>query len=462
MRLSGLIAVLLMSWAGSAWAAVPADIEQQRQWFLDARAALKSGHDEQFEQLKVRLKDYPLFPYLELWQARSALDLQQDSLVETVLARHADIPEAVDLRLAWIKNLAERGQWPHVAGQLILMPGVESRLPEIAMVTLWRTGHKDEALAIFGKRWRRGESHADISLALEHAWQQSGHPNIEERWERISVLAKRGRWQQVNDLAAALPLEQQQWLKQWKQMQQDPGATLAHWPAGLKPSVAKAMFGDALHRLARRDVHQAWQALSRHRHEAGDDFHVYRKRIALRAAKQHVPEAAGWLAGLPRVQQNNETRAWQVRLYLLQQDNRRALAAIRAMPEQQQKQSRWMFWKAQALNSLGRKTNARRLYDKLAEGRGYYSFLSAEHLGQPYQFSGSDFESDAAARNAIAGLPAMQRAYEWWMLGDAGKANREWYLAMNGATPMQWKAAAGLAMDWGWYDRMIYSAYRAG
>ncbi len=462
MRLSGLIIVLLMSWSGAAWAAVPVDIAQQRQWFLDARAALKSDHDEQFEQLKARLKDYPLFPYLELWQARSALDLQQDARVETVLARHADIPEAVDLRLAWIKNLAERGQWPHVAGQLTLMPGVEARLPEIVMVTLWRTGYKDEALAIFGERWRRGETHADISLAVEQAWLQSGHPTIEERWGRILVLAKRGRWQQANDLAAALSPEQQQWLKQWKQMQQDPAKILAHWPTDQKSSVARAMFGDLLHRLARRDVRLAWQALSHHRREAGDDFHVYQKRIALRAAKQHVPEATGWLARLPKAQQNNETRAWRVRLYLLQRDYRRALATIRSMPERQQKLSRWMFWKAEALNSLGRKANARRLYEELAKGRGYYSFLSAEHLGQPYQFSGSDFESDATARHAIADLPAMQRAYEWWMLGEAGKANREWYLAMHGATPGQWKAAAGLAMDWGWYDRMIYSAYRAG
>ncbi len=462
MRLNGLIVVLLMSWTGAAEAAVAADVKQQRQWFSEARAALKADNDEHFEQLKSRLKDYPLFPYLELWQARHALALQQDGLVETMLSRHADIPEAVDLRLAWVRELARRGQWPHVAEQLALLPGMATQLPEIAMVTLWRNGHKDEAMSIFTRRWMQGAASADISLALKHAWQKQGHPTVDERWARITVLARRGLWQQVSGLASGLLARQQPWVRQWQLMQQNPEAILTDWQADMDQAVSRRMFGDILHRLARQDVLLAWQALHRNRHIAGDELAEYQRRIALRAARQHLPEAADWLAGLPRARQNSETRAWQVRLYLLQQDNRRALKAIRAMPEQEQQQSRWVFWKAQAMHELGQKAGARRLYDQLAEGRGYYSFLSAEHLKQPYQFSGSDFEVESALRDTVAQRPAMLRAYEWWMLGDAGKANREWYLAMHGATAEQWRAAAGLAMDWGWYDRMIYAAYRAG
>ncbi|HKI62169.1 MAG TPA: transglycosylase SLT domain-containing protein [Mariprofundaceae bacterium] len=465
MRLPGMIAVLLMSSIGAAEASsLPSsDITQQRQAFESARQALDAGQTGQFERLKAGLKNYPLYPYLELWQAQKELERQQDRLIEPMLEKHAGIPEAIDLRVAWIRNLAERGQWPHVAKQLAMLPGVAEKFPEIAMVTLWRTGMKDEAIAQFSQRWQQGYSSSDIAVPLEQAWARLGHPTEEERRGRIMVLAGQGDWPQISKLAEELPESDLLWVQQWQSMQDDPGAAFANWPKSLPDPVQRAMLGDAMHRLARQDVRLAWQALHRY-HKLFDAGQLsgLEQRIALKAARQHVPEAAVWLASLSRGSQTAETRAWRVRMYLLQQDNRHALKAIRAMPGEEQQQSRWKYWKARTMAKLGQMTGARRLYEELAKGRGYYSFLSAEYLKHPYQFAASTFDASDAMCDEVSQTPAMQRAYEWWVLGDADRANREWYLAMRGASSDAWKAAARLAMDWGWYDRMIYAAYRAG
>jgi len=454
-----------MSSICAAEAATPPanSIEKQRQTFLEARQALDAGQMEQFDRLKSTLKNYPLVPYLELWQARKELAQQQDALVEAMLAKHAGIPESVDLRIAWIKNLAERGQWPHVAEQLASLPGVAAQLPEIAMVTLWRNGEKEEALKVFSRRWQQGIPGSDISAPIEQAWSQLGHPTVEELQGRIQVLAGQGRWPQVRELAVALPDSEQVWVAEWQTMQADPAAALAKWPKSLPDAVQQAMLNDIVHRLARQDIKLAWQGIHRHRKLFdAEQMAKLEQRIALKAARQHVSEAASWLASMPKAQQSDETRAWRVRLYLLKQDYRHALHAIRAMPDEQQQQGRWKYWKARSMTQLGHAEQAGKIYAELASGRGYYSFLSASHLKTPYQFSASTFDAADAIRNQLAGEPAMRRAYEWWMLGEAGKANREWYLAMRGADAGVWKAAAGLAMDWGWYDRMIYSAYRAG
>ena len=41
-----------------------ADLNKQRQYFLDAEDAFKKGNQEKFSKLLARLKDYPLYPYL--------------------------------------------------------------------------------------------------------------------------------------------------------------------------------------------------------------------------------------------------------------------------------------------------------------------------------------------------------------------------------------------------------------
>ncbi len=332
LRLSGLIIALLLPLGGTA---APSSAEQQRQWFAEARQALDKSQMQRFASLAARLRDYPLYPYLELWQARQALDEGRDEFVARILARHADIPEVVDLRLAWIKSLAKRGQWPHVAEQLQRYPAAAANLPEIAMLALWRTGHQEEAMRRFSKRWQQGTSTSDMAYALERAWMKSGHPDSRERLGRIAALAKQGRWQAVQKLAEPLSEAGRAWLSAWRRLQRDPAAIAAQWPRHIDAQTGRAMLDDVLRRLARRDVHGAWQAIGElHDPLLNEELrNIYRRRVALRAARQHLPEAANWLARLPASVQTADTRAWLVRLHLLAGNDKAALAAIRAMPD---------------------------------------------------------------------------------------------------------------------------------
>ncbi len=448
------------------WPALPsvasaaADLAQQRQWFEQARQALKDGDDERFASLKKRLKDYPLYPYLEIWQARADLKLGLDAEVEQVLATHARIPESLDLRLEWIRNLAERGQWPHVADQMARMPGIARSMPEIAVVALWRTGREQEALQQFGRRWQQGAMSGDLAWRVERAWRQAGHPTAEEIAARIVSLGRAGRWQAVAELIAGD--KGFGWVQAWRALREHPEGLTGAWPSGVPARVRLRVFEDVLQRLARKDVELAWQALDRHRALAGKKRHELAKRIALRAARRHDPQALRWLESLPRAVQDADTRAWRARLLLLAGDDRGLLKAVQAMPEKERSQSRWRFWQARALLHLGQKKQAERMLRELAADRGYYSFLAAEQLGLPYSFAAVEFEADPDLVRRLEQLPAMRRAAEWWMLDDAARANREWYLAMAGADAESWKAAAALALQRQWYDRMIYAAWRAG
>ena len=465
---AGLLLLFALTCFSTAAPAAGESLEQQRQLFLEAREALNRDDIEAYRNLRVRLDHYPLSPYLDIWHAYKEMDRGDDEAVLAVLRSHASIPEALDLHIDWLKSLARRGQWPRVAKHLNDFSGAAARLSEIAMVSRWRTGKKEEAMKQFSLRWQQGRRISDFTVPLHQAWKQQGHPTAAERWERIATLAAQGKWRRVKRLAAPFSEQQKAWIKYWQSVQSDPGTALEKWQADIPAKLARRIMSDGLKRLSRKDVLAAWQLL--HGLDAvvvadqiGDKaFAAFERSIALRAAKRHLLLASDWLAGLPPERQNEETRAWQVRLLLLYRDWQKVVAAIAAMPAVEQRQSRWLYWRARALEQTGSKQEALPLYAGLADERGYYSFLSAERLGRPLRFEAGEIKAPAALLEETRQRPAMHRAYEWLQLDSTGKAIREWNSVFSGASPELWMVAANIAASWNWHDRAIYAAFRAG
>lgn len=451
--------------------AVPAaaeSIDEQRLLFPDARQALNKNDLPAYRHLRIRLEHYPLSPYLDIWHAYKQLEEGDDEAVLAVLRNHAAIPEALDLHMDWIRSLARRGQWPQVAKHLNDFSGAAARLSEIAMVSCWRTGKKDEAMKQFSLRWQQGRRISDFTVPLHQAWKQQGHPTIAERWERIATLATQGKWRRVKRLAKPFSEKEKGWIKYWQSVQNDPATALAQWRQDIPAKLARRIMSDGLKRLSRKDELEAWERL--HAFDNGvvvsqigeKAFAAFERSIALRAAKRHLLLASLWLSGLPAAKQNEETRAWLVRLHLLYRDWQKVIDVIEAMPAAERRQSRWIYWRGRALEQTGRKDEAMPLFAELAQDRGYYSFLSAERLGLPLRFDATEIEAPAALVQEISRRPAIIRAHEWLQLDKARKALREWNTVFAGETRQMWMAAANIAATWGWHARAIQAAYQAG
>jgi len=420
-----------------------------------------------FHRLQAKLADYPLTPYLDIWHARKALHRGNDRLAAQTLARFADIPEAANLRAAWLKSLAKRGRWSHINNILARYPGLASRYPDTAMLANWHMGNKEQAMHQLSERWQQGKRLPVALARLQQYWIQQGHPTVRQRWNRIGRLIHRGQWRQARKLAKALPKPQRQWLKYWRAVQHTPQQALQHphMLASMPPAQAAIIVRDGIKRLSRRDAGKAWRLLKQLESDSdlatGAYLPALERHTALRAARQHNPAAARWLAALPAALQNEDTRAWRTRLYILQQDWQKTLVAIAAMPESEQQQSSWIYWTARAADAVGEPEMARFLFAKLADDRGYYSFLSAERLGQPFRFHTSELTASETAITEVAEKPAIRRAYEWLQLNKRSKAAREWQHGLAGASPEQWQAAAVLASRWQWHDQVIRAAFKA-
>jgi len=448
-----------------AQAMADTSLAQQREIFVQTKTALQHGKQRVYQQLKARLKHYPLYPYLDIWEARRQLQYNDhDLLARQALQQHADIPEVRDLRIAWIKHLAKHHQWAEINSQLQLYPEIARTLPQTARIARWHAMPAKDMLVDFSRYWSAGGTITSDMHIFEQAWHKAGHPDRRELWARIGTIFKKGHWKEATRLAKALPKQEQGWLQQWKNIANHPDRELAVWPQHIHDhDIARMIAEDGLHRLAR--IEPALARIELQRLSSLFTSHqraLLQRSFALRAAKRHQPEAMDWLAELPADIQNDDTRAWQARMALIREDWTRLQQIITAMPPDQASEARWIYWHAKALQRQGKQQLAHKLLTSIADERGYYSFLSAHELGLPYQFGAMPLPLEKPSIQKLEEHPAMIRAHEWWLLHESNKATREWMLALQHGQREQWQAAAVIAKTWGWHTMAIRAVARAG
>ena len=441
-------------------------IEQQRGWFQQAHQALNNKNMQRFHALQDKLKDYPLSPYLEIWQARKALKQGNDKQVARILSQYADVPETIELRKAWVKNLAKGGHWSRVYQLVKKYPRLAKQLPEIAMVSRWHKGEKKLAMQQFSKRWLQGSKVSSYAKVVYRDWLARGHPSNTERWNRIAGLSKRSQWKRIGVLSASFSKREKAWLHYWHRVQKDPQGALKKWPGAVSERQAGMVINDGIKRISRTDPALAWdilQQLKRHVKDVKPAFYSRLERhTALRAARQHLPAAISLLDKVPASYQNQDIREWRTRVSILDQQWAAVLATIARMSPGDQQQDRWIYWKARALESSGEPKQAHGLYAGLAKKWGYYNFLSAERLGVPFHFDAAEIVATDQTIADVEAIPAVRRALEWLLMGKVSKARREWYYGLDGSSKQVWQGAAVLALRWGWHGQVISAAYRSG
>ncbi|MDX8413766.1 MAG: transglycosylase SLT domain-containing protein [Mariprofundales bacterium] len=462
MELIGAMVVLACSLLLSGQGAAAATLVQQRVLFQQARNALAHHDMARVQTLRQQMGGYPLASYLDIRIAYKQMIAGNDAGVVDTIARYPDIPDSRDLHLAWIENLAKRGQWPAVAAQLLVLPSAVARHPQIAMLAAYHSGRRDDAIAQFSKYWQAGNKTPLSLMQVQRAWQHAGNPTNQARWQRIITLMPRQRWRQVRPLLAKLGSADRQLVHHWRAGQKRPQKVVSEWPMPAQPSAHEVVvLTRLLRRLSVKEPLLAWQQSTRLRLAFDQpQWEKLQRKLALRAARHQLSEASAWLQALPASVQNSATRSWRTRLLLQDQRWHDVLESIAAMPKQQRHQSEWAYWQARALEKQGDKEAANLLFTALAQERGYFSFLSAEQMGIPYQMGAQPLAANPKDLQHLARLPGIVRAHEWLLLGLKNKARREWFRALQKMTPAKWRAAATIASRWNWYDRAILAALR--
>jgi soluble lytic murein transglycosylase len=455
---------------GLLWAAVlivptaeaqDARLERQRADFVAAERALQQRDTVQYRQLRAGLRDYPLYPYLQLAELQGRLSSASSAEVAQFLEQYADIPIAPRLRQAWLHHLARQKRWADYVA--FYTPQSSAELQCHYHWALHETGERSRALAATESLWLVGKSQPKVCDPLFGAWRRAGRLTPELAWRRVELAMEAGELGLAGYLKRYLKPEDRPWVDYWQELYRNPQRVLTTQSPAKDDPRARAIIVHTVGRLAGSDPAAAafaWDRLQgQYRFERGQGA-VLEQRIGVLMALRDRQRGMERLAAIEPELADRQTREWRVRTALALDDWHGALTWIERLSEEEQASDRWRYWRARALEATGRTDEAEALYDRLAGSRSYYGFLAADRQDLPYEFAPRPLAIADAQLSELEGLPGMRRARELFELNRMMEARREWQQMTAGLSQAQLNAVAKVAHRWGWHDRAILTLAR--
>ncbi|MGI9335884.1 MAG: transglycosylase SLT domain-containing protein, partial [Gammaproteobacteria bacterium] len=187
--------------------------------------------------------------------------------------------------------------------------------------------------------------------------------------------------------------------------------------------------------------------------------YAYRGRLSALAWFQTYARLT--YAADPPIEAHAPTVDWHAVILLSYGRWNELLSLFDRMPGEQSGANRWRYWRARALDELGRDGEARPIFAALATSRGYYGFLSADRIDSSYRIEDQRFEPTAAEAELFATRAGVRRARELYRLGRITEARHEWRALSAGLDDRELAIAARTAKDWGWISNAVVTGARS-
>jgi len=457
-----LLMLLLLAVAEAG--AVLIDEEQQRRDFVAALEAIRAGNMGRYQSLRKRLDDYVLRGYLDYEDLRRRLGSASVREVHAFLENNTQAPVSDVVRKKWLRMLAARGDWRNFHANY---RGIDHD-PELACLRLRNLLRSNESQAPLmneiGVLWRTGKRLPSTCNPVFAAWKKAGHMSADRVWERIRLAMESRRLSVARELAHYLEPSERVWVTRWIAMHRNPPAELDRLRYPVETPVARMVVRHGIVRLALRDPDDAmrrWQAIKQRYQLFGEDDNYVLRHVGIIAAQQHLPQALQWLSTVSADPGDELLHLWRVRAALRAGEWETARRFIAALPEDQQREDQWMYWKARALQAGGRNLEAKQLYRVLARERSYYGFLAADRLQTDYFMQHVPVAATPEEVTAILARPGIQMAQELYAIGYILEARRQWAWVTRQLNNRELAVAAQIASQWGWHDRAILTAGRS-
>ena len=435
-----------------------AKLEEQRKLFIQAEKTFKLGRYTEYRKLKRRLNDYPLYPYLLFKELKRNLKNTPNQKIQNFLHTYHNTPLANKLYYRWINSLARRGK----SAALIqyFRPTQNTRLLCNYANALYKTGKKGTAFSLMGELWQTGKSLPKSCDPILKKWSEAGYMTSSRLWARIHLVMNKGKRRLATYIGKSLPKEERFWLSLWKKVQRKPEYVLKadeHFKNQHSP-IMHWILVDGMTRLARRKplmAAQYWKEIRNRYHFNEEEKERIERRLALSLARAATPLSRATLKELKLDSRDTRVITPHILSAISDKDWEGALSWLNNLKSNERNSERWHYWRARALEEMGRLDEARSLYLQITDNRSYYSFLAADRIGDRYQLTHIPINAPAAELIKLQHIPAVARAGELYQLNRIVDARREWHFAIQQMDKKQLLMAAQLANKWGWHDRSI-------
>ena len=427
--------------------------------FLRARQAHAAGDTSRFEQSASRLSPtHPLFPYLAYWRLQKGAALANDDRVTDFLSTYPGTWLAERVRAEWLKQLGRREMWPAYLAEFPRLVRPEITHQCYARRAEFAAGDRSrlkESIAL----WFSGQDLPDACNVLFSQLMREGLINREDVWRRVRMALEAGNPHVALSVAASLPSEDRVSAILLEQATRAPAKLLESENLQLARRQDREVALYALTQLAKTSSTQAERVLKKRLTQFPEIDQRYAwGQLAVHAARRHEGEALPWFEQAGTLGVSDFQREWWVRAALRAGQWPTVANVIDSMGEATREISVWRYWRGRAYKALGKPSLATQKLTPLSQEPNYYGQLALEELGPVINALSINVKPGGDELNAVAALPAIQRAMALFGMDLRTEATNEWNWAIRGFNDRQLLAAAELARRVDWYDQAINTA----
>jgi soluble lytic murein transglycosylase len=432
--------------------------------FLAAKEAYERGDRKKLDALAPGLAGHVLAPYVAYWQLKLGIDTADYDAVRAFLTQNANTPLADRLTVDWLKALAKRGDWTRFALDYPPAAGEDVELTCYGIQYRWQRDG-DAALPAAKALWATGQTTPDACEPLFQALFAKGELTDTDRRARFRLAVESGNIRLAHAVAADFTPKEKITPRELAAIDKDPQRALVQGAFAWKSPSGQDLALYALERAARRDADAARAAWLKWRDRLPAPLRDYGSaRVAYLGARQLLPAANAWYGEVGGATLTSEQQAWRVRAALRVSAWPDVRAGIERLPEREQQETAWRYWKARSLAAAGDAGAADALYASFAGDLTFYGLLAAEARGRGADpLAQMKSEPRAPAAEAIAAFgarPQVRRVIRLAELDMRPESQREWVYVVRGLDDDALLDAAEFARRNGLYDRAINTAER--
>lgn len=460
-RLFSLFSCLILSLSAST--ANAASLPQQRQMYDEAQKALARNDSGPYFSYQSALADYPLLPYLAYDELTNRLKSASNAEIERFIGDHGDLPQINWLKLRWMRQLADRGDW----NTFVRYYDPKMNFTELdCLYGQYQLGHgnKAEGYATAEKLWLVGKPQPDACDTTFAMWQADGQLTEEKVWKRLKLAAEKGNYSLATVLSKRLPTLGSQGALMVN-VAQNPSQLSQTTRFGARDHATADVVGLGLRRLAKQDPEKAINLLDYYSSVlpfSSDEKVSIAREIGLSLARRYDPRALPMMVKYDPQLRDDTVTEWRLRLLLRLGRWEEAYELTRALPPSLAETNRWKYWQARSLQlAQPQNKQAVSLYKPVADERDFYGFLAADRINSPYQLNNRPVAPDAGTLQRVRNAPSTRRALEFYARGEIINARREWYHAARHLSHDELLAQAKIAYDMQWYFPAIRAISQA-
>ena len=440
-----------------------APLDALRSLFQQAHADLQAKQTDSFVNLPNEMRQYVLYPWLEYDFIKLKSDTLADEPLLAFAQRNPNSVMADEVYEILAKRLADKQAWQ------ALLNAIPANLDDTdtqcyRAQALAFTGQENSALTVGKQAWLKIDKAISPACTPVTALLRKTL-KLEDYWQRIREVVDKNQGTLAIQLAADLPPDQQAIVSLWVQMRQDPAAAL---PIALKqtdsPYVREAIaFG--LERLAKKETQTAettWQTARQTFKFTPAETGRIESALGMYQAMRQDPNAIARLAAIPDNARTQDGNQWLSRIAARNNDWAHVLQATPLIKTDNARDAAtWQYWQARALEQTGKTAEATTLYTQIAPQASFYGFLASDRLGQNYNSLHTPPLDRTQRVTGLMKIAAIQRAFEWFALGERGQGRKEWFHALPLMDREGKLAAADLALRAGDPNLAIWTLSKA-